>query len=408
MLNCRRFLRAFLAAAVALTVLVTPAAETVRAGASSLSDLQKKQADLKKQQSAADAKLEQLKNDQTQKAAYKAALDARITNLEGQISNEQDQISTLDRDIRDKQNQISGKQKEVDADFAKLKDRVRALYLTGEASNLEIILNARSIMDLADKSELLRVIAEHDNALMDRLKSDIESIRVQKAAIDSDRAAVVAKKADLEKNRGDLASQSAEITRVISELSAEQKQTEAEKSKLAAEQKQADAAVDKWFSDYYAAQRSRESSGGGSGYQGTGNFTWPVPSCFSISSPYGWRWGSSEFHKGVDIAGGGIYGAKVVAADGGTVVEAVGGFGIGHLGSRDGGGYGNHIYIDHGNGFYTVYGHLSRVSVSTGDTVTKGQQIGNVGSSGSSTGAHLHFEIRRNGSTVNPMNYFSR
>lgn len=398
----KRMMRVATAAVIALAVLFTPAAATVEAGAASLSDLQKKQADLKKQQSDADAKLKQLKNDGAQKAAYKAALDAGISNLEDQISNEQDQINTLDQDIRGKQSQIAGKQKEIDADFAKLKDRVRALYLTGEASNLEIILNAKNLMDLADKSELLQVIAEHDSELMDRLKSDIESIEAQKAAIDADRAEVVGKKSDLEANRSRLASHSAEIARVITELSAEQKQTEADKAKIAAQQKQADAAVDKWFADYYAAHRNNDSNG----YKSTGNFAWPVPSCFGISSPFGGRWGKQ--HKGIDIAGSGIYGAAVVAADSGTVVEAVSGFGVGYYGSSDGGGYGNHIYIDHGNGFCTMYGHLSRVSVSAGQTVTKGQKIGNVGSSGSSTGAHLHFEVRRNGTAVNPMNYFGR
>jgi murein DD-endopeptidase MepM/ murein hydrolase activator NlpD len=397
-------IRMIAAAIVALAVLFTPTAATLQADATSLSSLQQKQADLKKQQSAADAKLKQLKNDKTKKTAYKAALEAKITNLEEQISNEQSQIDMLDNDIREKQSQIAGKQKEVDEDFAKLKDRVRALYLTGEASNLEIILNAKSIMDLADKSELLQVIAEHDTKLMDGLKSDIASIKEQKDAINSDRAAVVAKKTDLESNRRELKSQSTEITRVIAEINGEQKQTEEEKARIAAERKKTDAAIDKWFADYYAAHRNNSSGG----YKGTGNFTWPVPSCFSLSSSYGRRWGGSEFHKGVDISGSGIYGAKVIAADGGKVVEAVSGYGVGYLGCRDGGGYGNHVYIDHGNGYYTVYGHLSRVTVSYGQTVKKGQQIGNVGSSGSSTGAHLHFEIRKNGSTVNPMNYFSR
>ncbi len=118
--------------------------------------------------------------------------------------------------------------------------------------------------------------------------------------------------------------------------------------------------------------------GHGGGIKGTGNFTWPVPGFYEISSPYGWRWNNSEFHKGIDIAGGGIYGAEIVAADAGTVAfsddqEVHGAYG----------GYGNVVVIDHGNGTMTLYGHMSRRAVSTGDNVSKGEVIGYVGAAAS-------------------------
>ena len=126
---------------------------------------------------------------------------------------------------------------------------------------------------------------------------------------------------------------------------------------------------------------------------GTGRFTWPVPGVHSISSPYGPRWG--RFHSGVDISCGGIYGRTVVAADSGTATV-----------KRSAGGYGLHIIISHGNGYSTCYAHLSAVTISSGATVAKGQAIGRVGSTGASTGPHLHFEIRKNNHANNPMNYF--
>ncbi len=395
-MNGKRLKRAVTAAALAVAVIFSA---SVPAGAVSLSDLKQQQANLKKRETEIDATLSKLKNDKTKKTEYRAALDEQIGSLEDEIDTEQKQIDGYDADIRKKQKEIAGKQSDVDADFAKLKNRVRALYLTGEASNLEIILNAKNIMDLADKSEILKVISEHDTGLMNRLRGDIDAIKTQKAAIDGERAAVVGQKTAREGNKRKLSAQSAEITKVIAEINADQKQAETDKAKNADAEKEASAAVDRWFAEH------RSNTGG---YRGTGNFSWPVPSCFGISSPFGSRWSGAEFHKGIDISGSGIYGAEVVAADGGTVAEAESGYGVGYLGCRDGGGYGNHIYIDHGNGFFTIYGHLSRVSVSTGQTVDKGQKIGNVGSSGSSTGAHLHFEIRKNGSAVNPMNYFSR
>lgn len=126
----------------------------------------------------------------------------------------------------------------------------------------------------------------------------------------------------------------------------------------------------------------------------TGRFTWPLPSCHMISSQYGYRYG--RFHSGVDISGNGVYGKPVIASDGGRVVESSYGWNS---------GYGNYIIVDHGGGYRTLYAHLSSILVKTGQTVSKGQQIGLAGSSGNSTGPHLHFEIQINGRTVNPLSY---
>ena len=126
---------------------------------------------------------------------------------------------------------------------------------------------------------------------------------------------------------------------------------------------------------------------------GSGLFTWPLPGVRTISSPFGYRWG--RLHSGVDISTSGVYGRTVVAADSGTVTV-----------KNSASGYGLHVIISHGNGYSTYYAHLSAVNVSTGQVVGKGQAIGKVGNSGSSTGPHLHFEIRVNNSPKNPMNYF--
>lgn len=126
---------------------------------------------------------------------------------------------------------------------------------------------------------------------------------------------------------------------------------------------------------------------------GSGTFAWPVPGVRTISSPYGYRWG--RLHRGVDISTSGIYGRTVVAADSGTVTV-----------KNSATGYGLHIIISHGNGYSTCYAHLSAVNVSSGDVVAKGQAIAKVGNSGSSTGPHLHFEIRKNNVANNPMNYY--
>ncbi len=127
----------------------------------------------------------------------------------------------------------------------------------------------------------------------------------------------------------------------------------------------------------------------------TGSFMWPAPHTHSISSYMEWRWG--RMHNGIDIAGGGDYGQPFVAADGGTVTWA----------GNDGGGYGNYVIVDHGNGYETVYAHACELAVSTGEYVSQGQTLGYIGSTGNSTGPHLHFEVRLGGDYMNPLDYVS-
>ncbi len=129
--------------------------------------------------------------------------------------------------------------------------------------------------------------------------------------------------------------------------------------------------------------------------ESTGNFMWPVPHTHNITSYMEWRWG--RMHNGIDIAGGDDYGQPIVASDGGVVTFA----------GNDGGGYGNYVMIDHGNGYMTVYGHASEICCSTGQYVNQGDTIALIGSTGNSTGPHLHFEIRLNGEYQNPLNYVS-
>ena len=135
-------------------------------------------------------------------------------------------------------------------------------------------------------------------------------------------------------------------------------------------------------------------SEGGSGGT-TGSFMWPVPHTHNITSYMEWRWG--RMHNGIDIAGGDDYGQPIVASDGGVVTFA----------GNDGGGYGNYVMIDHGNGYMTVYGHASEICCTTGQYVNQGDTIALIGSTGNSTGPHLHFEIRLNGEYQNPLNYVS-
>lgn len=368
--------------------------------AATLTELQQEQARLEQEKKENDAKLAELKADQSKQQEYKNTLDAQMQNLQSQIDGLNTQINDLDASISEKNAAIAEKQENIDRDVETLKERLCAIYMMGDASTLEIILQSESVIDMAQKVELLNMITEHDTKMIQQLSADMEAIADEKAEIESQKEEVAAARSELEAKGSELASVQAEAERVLEELNQSVESVQAESDRIAKEKAQASAEIDQWWKDYYAQQAAQNngSSGGSSGssgsggYVSTGNFTWPVPGFTNISCGY------SSGHKAIDISGGGrtIYGTPIVAADSGKVVTATYHY-----------SYGNYVMIDHGGGYSTLYAHASSLAVSAGQTVTKGQTIAYVGSTGNSTGPHLHFEVRVNGNRQNPFNWFS-
>lgn len=387
---------AFLAAVIA----IMPAAGQIpRVAASDLSALQQQQAELKRQQEETAAELAALKEDQARQQEYVNTLQSQMDNLMGQIDNLNAQISDLDAQIVQKEGEIAEKQASIDADFELLKDRLHAMYLAGEASTLQILLGSENVADFMEKTQFMQTITEHDTNLINGLKVEMAEIQDEKDEIEADKKQVAANKEELDAKSQELSALVEENEAALARLTASVTDVNSRNNELAREREAVDDEIDAWYRDYYARNPQQSSSGGSSGsggsYTGTGNFTWPVPGYTKLTS----YWGDGRNHKGIDIAGSGIYGKPIVAADSGKVIKAV------HSGW--GGGYGLCVYLDHGNGYSTRYGHMSKVLVNTGDTVEKGQVIGYVGNTGDSSGPHLHFEIRIDGVAQNPMNWFS-
>ena len=387
-----------LAAVLALTQVVQPA---VQAGAATLAELQQEQKRLEQEKKENESKLASLKADQSKQQEYRNALDEQVNNLQNQIDGLNAQINSLDASIEEKDAAIAEKQKNIDEDIETLKERLCAIYMMGDASTLEILLQSESVIDMAQKVELLNIITEHDTKLIARLTSDMESIAAERQEIEGQKEEVASARADLEGRRRELAEVQAEADRVLAELNESVASVQAESEAIAKKKAEADKAVDDWLEDYYASQKP--STGGGSssgsgGYTSTGNFTWPVPGFTRLTTRFQ-EWTYGGYHRGIDIASTGgrsIYGAPIVAADSGRVIKA------GWNNS-----YGNCVYIDHGGGYVTRYAHASSLAVTQGQTVTKGQTIAYVGNTGDSFGAHLHFEVILNGTLKNPMSYFS-
>ncbi len=381
--------------ALALFAAAPEAGLPLQAQAATLSELQQEQKELAQKQKELAAQLDALREDKAKQQEYKNALDEQVANLQSQIDGLNGQISLLDASINEKSAAIAEKQQNIDQNVEILKERLCALYMAGEASNLEIILNSESVMDMAEKIELMNMITEHDTNLIANLSTEMEEISAEKAEIESQKAEVSQAKTALDSRRSELAALEQEAAAVLAELSAKESSIQQQNAQVAQQKKEADAAVDQWLKDYYASQNSGSSGSGG--YVSTGSFTWPVPGFTRLTTrfqenTYGGR------HRGIDIASTGgrsIYGAPIVAADSGRVIRA------GWDNS-----YGYCVYIDHGGGYVTRYAHASRLAVSLGQTVTKGQTIAYVGNTGDSFGAHCHFEVILNGTLQNPMNYF--
>ena len=382
------------AALLAALLLVLPGQG---AFAATLQELQQEQTRLEQEKEENDAKLAELKADQSKQQEYKNMLDAQVQNLQSQIDGLNAQISGLDASISEKDAAIAEKQANIDRDVETLKERLCAIYMMGDASTLEIILQSESVIDMAQKVELLNMITEHDTKLIQQLSADMEAIAAERQEIEGQKEEVADARSELESRRTELASVQAEADRVLQELNQSVAAVQEESERIAKEKAEADQAVDDWLKDYYASQAQGGSSGSG-GYTSTGNFTWPVPGFTRLTTQFQ-EWTYGGYHRGIDIASTGgrsIYGAPIVAADSGKVIKA------GWNNS-----YGNCVYIDHGGGYVTRYAHASSLAVSQGQTVTKGQTIAYVGNTGDSFGAHLHFEVILNGNLQNPMNYFS-
>ncbi len=352
--------------------------------AETLEELQIQQDSLQRQKEETDALLEELRLDIEDKRAYRDALYEQIDTVQSQIDVLRKQIDSLNVQISQARDQIAGKQESIDRSMDLLKERVRALYVSGKASALALFLESDNMLDFAEKAQFLKAVTRHDQELIDVLTTQMEEIQ-------QDLQEISASKAELSTRKKELDSKGAELIRLYTEAqrlvdNAENQELNARTSSelLSSQIEENEAAITA------LEEELKKNNPGGPGYVGTGSFMWPMPGYTYLSCYFG-----EGGHRGVDIAGGDIYGKPIVASDGGTVLYA---------GWND--SYGWCVFIDHGNGFETRYAHMSALGVETGDSAEQGQVIGYVGSTGNSTGPHLHFEVISGGSLTDPMGYF--
>jgi murein DD-endopeptidase MepM/ murein hydrolase activator NlpD len=319
-------------------------------------------------------------------------LSDRLTKLESDLAAHRARLGRLEDRLRELAATIQRLTQQHAIAQRRLEARLVQLYEANEASELEILLQAQSFSDLLEQLDYFHAIGEHDKDIADEIKRVQEQTRVAKqetAAVRAEVAeatAILAKKTEEERaaraallaRQAALAAARDDKQSLLADVRSQRHKDEEDLEQMQA----ASAAIAEQL------QNSGSSGGGGDGgVPSASGFIWPVSG--PITSGFGWRWG--RMHEGIDI--GAACGTPIRAAASGTVVYA---------GWMD--GYGNIIVIDHGGGLATAYGHQSALYVG-GGSVSQGQVIGAVGSTGHSTGCHLHFEVRVNGTPVNPLNY---
>ncbi|HPF44026.1 MAG TPA: peptidoglycan DD-metalloendopeptidase family protein [Syntrophomonadaceae bacterium] len=312
------------------------------------------------------------------------SIEKNIIQKENEIKTLEDKIEYLQTNIAVTEENIELAEADLQEKNQQLSDRLVYIYEKGDLTYLEVLLSATDLKDFLTRYDLLNMIVEQDIALIESINQQKKTLELNKSELEVQKNELLYAQDSEKSKREELSDQKQDKKKILTSVQQEKAQYEKALKELEQTSKELETLI-------------RRIQAGTSGeQQGTGVFTWPAPGYSTITSPYGMRYHPilkyNKKHTGVDI--GAPSGANIVAADSGTVIQT------GWMG-----GYGQVVVIDHGGGISTLYAHMSTIIAANGASVTKGETIGKVGSTGWSTGPHLHFEVRINGVDTNPMSY---
>ena len=331
------------------------------------------------------------------KEKYNRALTDKIKVLSEKVTLTRESISDLTDSISTSQKEIDQANEDIEGQLDALCGRLRAIYMAGSASELEIILGAKDFSDMIDKVNLVKTLTKYDDELIENISDKLDEIENKQTQMQEDKEQLLTDETTLDADLKDLNKTLEENEETLKKL----KDSSAEAQDFLADADNEQTLMESQIRKYFEKKAQTAD------IVTDGKYVWPCPGYYTLSSLFREN-RTSYFHGGIDIAGGGIMGSPVLAAEAGTVVGVF--TGCPHNCGKEKccacGSYGNYVWLDHGNGKETIYGHLTSAGVQPGDTVKKGQVIGLVGSTGNSTGPHLHFECRMNGDKYDPMTEF--
>ena len=358
------------------------------------------QSELEDQKSDLNTKIDETKNQQSEVKEQLSEqrqeiekLDESITQMEDEISTLNAQIAELENSIQEEQTKLEQKQKEHEENQALMEERLVVMYEYGDTSFLDMLFNSKNIIEFISNYYMLSQITQCDKELLETIEKEQEEIENTKKELEANKEKVSSAKTEKETKNNLLKTQKSQRQAKADSLSAEDKALQDKIDSYNAQVAKIDSDIKKIIEDL---NKKNNSSSGSNGLKFDGSFIWPCNNKI-ITSRVKWRWG--RWHKGIDI--GASY-ENVYASASGYAYTL-----------ENPGGYGHYIMIIHGDGYITLYGHLNSFKVSYGQYVSQGQVIAQSGNSGGSTGAHLHFEIRKassisgffSSSFLNPLDY---
>ncbi len=361
----------------------------------SLSELNQQLANLQADANRINNNINSLKGDINNASALKREYQKQIDNLQAQIDACENSIKKYENEIKAIEDDIAKSEEEITSTKRLLKQRVRSILMLGKGE-LSIVLGDGGFSNYISSEALAKRISVYDEAIINEINAHIEEIELKQQDIDKQKSEMLTIKKTLSSKYAVLAEKEAELNYQISSLKNKSDDLQAELERV----EDAKAEFERLIANIIAGEKGDDNPL----YSG-GTFAWPTPGFYYITSYYGNRKdpfdkSSNEFHKGLDISGYGIGGKPIVACASGKVTFA--GF--------NEWGYGNYVVLNHGNNsngqlLTTHYAHMRSVAVTSGQYVVKGQTIGYVGTTGSSTGNHLHLEVRLDGSHTDPLPY---
>ena len=362
------------------------------ASTKSLQEAQDEKAQLEKALKEAQGTIEDLKDSKGDIESKVTELNQQLIDISARITDLENQLTAKSEDIQETKDELAGAKEREAQQYADMKVRIQFMYENGQTSYLEALLSSRNISEFLNSADYIAQIQSYDRQKLTEYQDTVESIVNLEAQLEQEYTDLEALKSTVESNKATVAAMMRQKESELADISGDIEDAQSDADYYAAEiqaQEELIAAIKRAEAEKAAAGVEEHPYTGGA-------FRWPCPSSTRVTSDYGTRVspmsGASSNHKGIDI--GASAGADIIAAADGTVTAA-----------SYSSAAGNYVMIDHGGGLYTVYMHASCLLVSPGQTVSAGDVIAKVGSTGISTGSHLHFGVSLNGSYVSPWSY---
>lgn len=361
--------------------------------AAKVDDLKEEKQEIDSQIKDKQEDLESNKDAQSEAQSQLDSINANLDSVQAEITKLYDELAVAEENLARQQEEYSAIKSQLDESQKALQSRVNAIYRNGDISYWDVLFNSENVQDFISGFIFLSKIVEEDQKIIGSIRENKVLAEEKLHELEVTRNEIVALQVEKEAEEAEYAKQAEAKLALLDTLESEQAALEKEIDEMEAQS----GSIASEINSYYA---SLSASDPGYTYTGSGVFTWPLSTGGTLTSNYGYRIhpisGVRKMHTGVDLAA--PAGTPILAAESGTV----------SLVRKLGTGYGWYVVVSHGSNISTLYAHMSSIIVSEGQAVSRGQQLGGVGTTGSSTGNHLHFEVRVNGSHVSPWGYISR